>query len=105
MIFGLGPTISQNIVDRYLTGYFRRGKINPIVSNVGIIDIDRLQFGEANTMCAFPLGPITRAPLFMLCFGSYRDTLWFTASFIDGESRKEQVDNFFGLMENELISL
>jgi NRPS condensation-like uncharacterized protein len=105
MVFRFGPTIGQHIVDRYLTDYFRRGKINPIVSNVGVIDIGRLQFGEANTTCAFPLGPITRAPLFMLCFGSYQDTLWFTASFIDGESRKEQVDSFFGLMENELASL
>ena len=105
LVLGLGSTISQKIVDRYLTGYFRRGKANPIVSNVGVIDIDRLQFGEANTIYAFPLGPITYAPLFMLCFGSCRDTLWFTASFIDGESRKDQVDNFFGLMENELTSL
>ena len=78
--------------------------VNPslALTNIGIIDKNRLVFDNVNIEDAFITGSIKYYPYFQLALTSFNDSITFTISIYGKERDRQQILNFFSLLDYEL---
>lgn len=82
----------------------KSGKSTINLSNMGIIADYPLKFGNAIVKGAYMVTPVFKSPSFMLGVSNYNDTLTFTVGYCEPEIAKDDVETFFSILQNELLS-
>jgi NRPS condensation-like uncharacterized protein len=80
----------------------KSGKSHPFLSNLGIINEQQLDFGDAEVTDAFVLSLVDYPPHFMLAASTYRDTMTFTSGFCNATTQRPVIERFLNLFESEL---
>lgn len=96
LVFKLFPyRTAKKLIGRYF--------VNPLISlsNIGIIDENRLVFDTMQPEDAFITGAIKYYPYFLLALSSFRDSITFTVGLRGTEKDRRRVEGFFGLLEHE----
>ncbi len=78
------------------------GRSAPLVTNLGILDEERLSFGDLAIADAFMVGPVLYPPGFALAFSTFRDALTLTAGYSGGREQGELVERCLGVIEHFL---
>ncbi len=82
----------------------RQKFINPFIamSNIGIIDKNRLLFGRLPVRDAFITGSIKYPPYFQLALTGFNDSISFTISQYGSSKDRERIEDFFKVLDEEL---
>lgn len=77
--------------------------VNPLIAltNIGIIDKNRLTFDSTYVEDAFITGSIKYYPYFQLALTSFNDSITFSICVYGSERDKQEIENFFSLLEQE----
>jgi NRPS condensation-like uncharacterized protein len=96
MIYALFPNRLANLL-------LRRSLKNPLIcmTNVGILDSDRISFGELRPRDVFICGSIKYKPHFQLAMSSYDGSLTLSSNLYGNASDRERVMSFFDEVERE----
>jgi NRPS condensation-like uncharacterized protein len=80
--------------------------INPSIAltNIGIIDKERLYFGDIDVTQAFITGSIKYKPYFQVALSSFDDELTFTINFHGTDADKERIGQFLRTLDGELLN-
>jgi NRPS condensation-like uncharacterized protein len=83
---------------------FRDKFINPLIflTNIGVIDRGRLVFDNLQVSDAFVTGSIKYPPYFQLALTSFNESITFSVAIYGSDNDREQVRNFFSMMNDEL---
>lgn len=79
------------------------GKSNPLLSNIGVIS--PINFSHCQATDVYLLTPVVIPPAFVLGVTTYNRTLTLQCTFGEPGHRKEDVERFMDVMEQELSSL
>lgn len=71
-------------------------------TNIGILDKERLCFGEAETTGAYMMGSIKYNPYFQLAVSTFDDEMTFSVNFYGTQSDREKISLFCDKMDLEL---
>jgi len=102
LLFKLGFGGARRISDKIMERLIKSGKSHPFLSNLGIIDEQQLDFGDAEVTDAFVLSLVDYPPHFMLAVSTYRNTMTFTVGFCNAMAQRPLIERFFNLFESEL---
>lgn len=102
LFFKLGFGGARRISDKIMERLIKSGKSHPFLSNLGIIDEQRLDFGDAEATDAFVLSLVDYSPHFMLAVSTYRNTMTFTVGCCNATTQRPVIERFFELFESEL---
>ncbi len=97
IIFGIfNYKISNNLVERALK--------NPLIcmTNIGILDCQKLLFEGVSIDEAFMCGSIKYKPHFQLALSSFNDSITFSVNLYGSSKDKETIKHFFVLLDKEL---
>jgi NRPS condensation-like uncharacterized protein len=83
----------------------REGREFPSLSNIGVMDPAVMDFGEAGVRQARFFGPVIFPPTFYVVSGSFRDSLYFSASYPRNVVPDGLIERFLDLMAGEISSL
>jgi NRPS condensation-like uncharacterized protein len=72
------------------------------LTNIGIIDQNRLVFGDLSIQAAFMTGSIKYPPYFQMALSTFNDTITCSLNLSDSESDRELINRYFGLFDQEL---
>lgn len=77
---------------------------NPLIcmTNIGILDSQKLIFEGAPISQAFISGSIKYKPHFQLALSSFKDSITFSVNLYGSSKDKENIENFFTLLDKEL---
>ncbi|SMC22082.1 Uncharacterized protein, contains a NRPS condensation (elongation) domain [Clostridium acidisoli DSM 12555] len=77
---------------------------NPLIcmTNIGILDSQRLIFEGTEIDQAFMSGSIKYKPHFQLALSSFKDSITFSVNLYGSSKDKENIENFFTLLDKEL---
>ena len=78
------------------------------MSNIGLLKVNELQFGEAKPEYAFMTGAIKYKPYMQLALTTFKGQITMTIAIRGNDKDKEIVDKFFNLIEqnmNDFIEL
>lgn len=107
-VFGLlsllGYAQSLNVVTGIKKWMMQTGKSSPILSNVGNISPSTIWFGKIPVVDAYQVSPAIYAPGFMLGVCAYNNRLTLTVSYYKPGTPQEKVEQFLGMMLQELKS-
>lgn len=81
------------------------GVYSPMLSNLGVLSREFLQFGHCLVREAFLVTPPLCAPAFMLGVSTYRDALTLAVSYYEPVTRQADVEQFLDLIYRELTGL
>jgi NRPS condensation-like uncharacterized protein len=81
------------------------GKANPVLSNFGLIDPRRLDFGDAAVQDAYMLGPTLFAPGLMLAVSTFGGTMTFAVGLAPAATDRGTVERLLDVFDGELRSL
>lgn len=78
--------------------------INPVIflTNIGIIDNNRLDFDNLTIVDAFITGSVKYQPYFQLALTSFNDSITFSINLYGSVNDREQIENFFRILDDEL---
>jgi NRPS condensation-like uncharacterized protein len=74
----------------------------PSLTNTGIIDSEKLVFGDVGVNDAYLAGAINYSPGFQMGVSSFKETMTCSVCFCDTGEDKKLVDRFFACLEKEL---
>ena len=80
----------------------KSAKTSPVFTNIGILDEDRLAFGEATPSSASISGPAAFGASFVPTISTYRDTLTVSIGFCEDDQDSDAVERVLRLMDREL---
>jgi len=88
--------ISNSLVERALK--------NPLIcmTNIGILDFEKLQFEGVSIDEAYECGSIKYKPHFQLALSSFNDSITFSVNLYGSSEDKEIIEHFFNLLDEEL---
>ena len=83
----------------------KRRFINPLIAitNIGIIDSEKLSFGKTPIGDAFMTGSIKYPPYFQLALSSFNNTITFSINLYGSERDREFIRKFFEILDQELL--
>ncbi len=83
---------------------FKDKFINPVIfmTNIGVIDKSLLVFDNLPVLDAFVTGSIKYPPYFQLALTSFDDAITFSINLYGSENDREQINNFFNILDDEL---
>ena len=109
---GLHGLSTLNLIFRFLPfstvrDLIKKKFVNPLIaiSNLGIIDSERLLFGKTPIEEAFVTGSVKYPPYFQLALSSFGSTITFSVSLYGSEDDRELVLKFLGILDKELQSI
>ena len=78
---------------------------NPLIcmTNIGILDSEKLIFGNSSIEDAFMCGSIKYKPHFQLALTSFKDSITFSVNLYGNPKDKENIEYFFTLLDKELL--
>jgi len=90
------------LASRIYKGLYRRGKMHPIITNVGRIDSQKRYFGEVDVEDGYIITPINWAPSFSMGISSYNKRISFSIAFCEDSYDKRTVELFLDNIFKEL---
>jgi len=87
-----------------LRKWMKEGFPNPLIgmTNIGIIDPERLVFGKTEVEQAFVTGSIKYPPYFQLALTSFKDVITFTIAEYGTKEDRERIEQFLRVVDGEL---
>lgn len=82
--------------------YIYPGKIAPLLTNTGVLEKERLTFGEIFPEAVFFSAPLSYPPVFATTITTYEEQMTFCAGFSAKSLPREAVKHFFQSMAQEL---
>ncbi|MBN1328394.1 MAG: hypothetical protein JXA54_02865 [Candidatus Heimdallarchaeota archaeon] len=83
---------------------YKKGKMHPIITNVGIIDSVKRCFGSINVEDAYIITPINWAPSFSMGISSYNKEISLSIGYCEDSYDKRTIELFLELFLTELIN-
>jgi len=85
---------------------FKKHFVNPLIciTNIGIIDSNKLVFDNTPLEDAFITSSIKQPPYFQLAFSSFNSSITFCVNLFGTENDKEAIQSFYAILDDELIS-
>ena len=74
----------------------------PSLTNTGIIDSEKLVFGDVGVNAAYLTGAINYSPGFQMGVSSFKESMACSVCFCNTGGDKALVDSFFDCLEKEL---
>lgn len=81
------------------------GVYSPMLSNLGVLSQELLQFDHCLVRDAYLITPPLCAPAFMLGISTYREVLTLAVSYYEPVTRQAEVEQFLDLIYQELTGL
>lgn len=78
--------LTEKLVHHAIRRSLATGKANPILSNFGILDENKLKFGDKEVTCAYMAGPSLVPPNFMMAASAFRGKLTISTGLIGVET-------------------
>lgn len=72
----------------------KTGRIVPVLTNLGIIDREKLTFGELTAVDAYFLGPVIFPPFFTVCVSTFADTMTLMTGYCREPEGDQPVEEF-----------
>ena len=87
-----------------LRKWMKEGFPNPLIgmTNIGIIDPERLVFGKTEVEQAFVTGSIKYPPYFQLALTSFKDVITFAIAEYGTKEDRERIEQFLRVLDGEL---
>lgn len=101
-LFTLGYAPGQWAATRTIDRAVREGHSGLVFSNVGVLDSERLSFGDVPVIGAFILGPIAFAPSFCLAATTYQSAMTLSAGFSCAKTQRPLVEELLDRIAAEL---
>ena len=79
------------------------GKISPLFTNTGLIDPQKLLFGNSHSSNVYITPPVTFPPILAICTNTFDQNLNLIAGFCETMISKDAVEELLDKMEIELI--
>jgi len=97
IIFGIFNYKTSNIL-------VERALKNPLIcmTNIGILDSEKLLFEGVSIDEAFMCGSIKYKPHFQLALSSFKESITFSVNLYGSSKDKENIEHFFNLLDKEL---
>ncbi len=90
------------LANRIYKGLYRRGKMHPIITNVGQIDSQKRFFGNVDVEDGYIITPINWAPSFSMGISSYNKKISFSIAFCEDSYDKRTIELFLDYIFKEL---
>lgn len=90
------------IANKIYDGIYRRGKMHPIITNVGRVDAQRRHFGDVDVVDGYIITPINWAPSFSMGISSFNKRISFSVAFCEDSYDKRTIEQFLDLIFEEL---
>jgi NRPS condensation-like uncharacterized protein len=90
------------IANRIYKGIYRRGKMHPIITNIGRIDSQKRHFGDVDVEDGHLITPINWAPSFSMGISSFNKKISFSIAFCEDSYDKRTVELFLDYIFEEL---
>ncbi len=92
----------ERFAKRIYKGLYRKGKMHPIITNVGMIESKERYFGNINIEDAYIVTPINWAPSFSMGISSYNKQINLSIGYCEDSYEKQTIDLFLDLFISEL---
>jgi len=90
------------LANRIYGGLYKRGKMHPIITNVGMIDSQKRYFGDVDVEDGYIITPINWAPSFSMGISSYNKRITFSIAFCEDSYDKRTIEQFLDLVFEKL---
>ena len=90
------------LANRIYGGIYKRGKMHPIITNVGMIDSQKRFFGNVDVEDGYIITPINWAPSFSMGISSYNKRITFSVAFCEDSYDKRTIEQFLDFIFEEL---
>ena len=101
-IFRIRFSFLERIVRRMYKRLVRKGKMHPILTNVGKIDHQKRTFGDVEIIDGYLVTPVNWTPSFSMGISSYNNKLTLSVGFCEDSYSREKVEHFLELIDQEL---
>ena len=95
-------SIVKNIVHQGIEKSMEVGIFPPSFTNAGIVDSERLSFGDVKVDNAYVMGDVNYPPAFQLGLSSFNKSLTFSVCHCGDAADKRLVERFFDALAKEL---
>lgn len=102
VLFSFGYAPGQRLISHLIDRAVRQGHSHLVFSNMGVLDPDRLSFGDVEVTDAFLLGPVAYPPSFCLVATTYRGAMTLGAGTSAGETGRSLMGAVLERMAAEL---
>jgi len=102
VLFSFGYAPGQRLISHLIDRAVRQGHSHLVFSNMGVLDPDRLSFGDVEATDAFLLGPVAYPPSFCLVATTYRGAMTLGAGTSGGETGRSLMGTVLERMAAEL---
>jgi NRPS condensation-like uncharacterized protein len=92
----------ERFATRIYKGLYRKGKMHPIITNVGMIDTIKRNFGSIEVEDAYIITPINWAPSFSMGISSYKKQISLSIGYCEDSYDKRTIECFLDLFIQEL---
>ena len=99
---GLPLSWAKKIFERVMTPAFQKAQIAPSLTNMGLIDDKRLDFGNVQVKEAFLLPPIVKPPYWAAGLSGFKNSLTLSSGFCASSIETDLVERFFDLVFKEM---
>jgi NRPS condensation-like uncharacterized protein len=94
---------NRKVFEKVMARAFKRGKVTPSFTNMGLIDDAQLNFGHIKVRDAFLVPPIVKPPYWAAGVSGFKDSLTLSSGFCASAIDTQRVDGLFNLMVSELL--
>lgn len=101
-LFSFGYAPGHRLISHLIDRAVRQGHSHLVFSNMGVLDPDRLSFGDVEATGAFLLGPVAYPPSFCLVATTYRGAMTLGAGTSGGETGRALMGAVLERMAAEL---
>ena len=93
---------AKKIFERVMTPAFKRAQIAPSLTNMGLIDDKKLDFGNVRVKEAFLLPPIVMPAYWAAGLSGFKNSLTLSSGFCASSIETDHVERFFDLVFKEM---
>jgi len=101
-LFKMRYSFLERITKRLYKRLRRKKRNHPILTNVGILDCEKRNFGSVNVIDGYNITPVNWAPSFSMGMSSFNKKLTLTIGFAEESYDPKTVEYFLDLIDEEL---
>ena len=101
-IFRIRFSFLERIVKMVYNRLTKKGKMHPILTNVGMIDSQKRHFGDVNVIDGYLVTPVNWSPSFSMGISSFDKKLTLSVGFCEDSYSKESVERFLEFIDQQL---
>lgn len=98
LISGIGFRNFRHLMERE----FKKKDASPMISNIGVLHRERIDFGDTKVLDAFILGPFMYPPYPMLVVSTFEDVMTLTMSYCEANENRPVVERLLDKIIREI---